>query len=307
MSTPLVPVLLIVFNRPDLTTKVFERIRQMQPTKLFIAADGPRADRPGEEALCRETRAATATIDWPCQVHRLERKENVGCKLGAYLAISWFFEYVEEGIILEDDCLPHPTFFRFCSELLERYRDVPEVALISGNNFQASPSPYSYYFTRYAQIWGWATWQRTWQTYDLEIASWSGDADSLRSAVRNARVRRYFAKQFNAVKFAGKDTWDYQMIHLCLTKGLICINPKRNLVENIGFDERATHTLSEDPENPMPTALPMDFPLSHPPSRVVDERADRYTETHVRGIPPNLFASWVRSYKKRFDLKKFDR
>lgn len=293
------PVLLIVFNRPDLAKQVFERIRMMRPRQLFIAADGPRPDRPEEAGLCRETREATVNIDWPCEVHRLESEKNYGCKVGPWRAISWFFEHVEEGIILEDDCLPDPTFFRFCAELLERYRAQPRVALISGNNFQKEACRRSYYFSRYAQIWGWATWRSTWQKYDLEIKDWNGDPDSLKGTVANARVRRYFTKQFNAVKWGGKDAWDYQMMHLCLSQGLACINPNRNLVENIGFDERATHTFAEDPDNPLPSAFPMEFPLSHPESIDIDEKADRYTETHVRGIPPNLLASWMRSLKKR--------
>lgn len=294
-----IPVLLIVFNRPDLAAKVFERIRKIRPEKLFIAADGPRPHRPGEDLLCQATRAVTANVDWPCEVHRLVHEHNLGCKNAVAGAITWFFDHVEEGIILEDDCLPDPSFFAFCADLLERYRVTPDVALISGNNFQKFPCRHSYYFSRYAQIWGWATWRRTWRNYDVNIDAWNGDPNSLRGSIRNARVRRYFAKQFNAIKSGEKDTWDYQLMHLCLNDGLVCINPKRNLVANIGFDERATHTVSTDPHLPLPAAEAVELPLSHPPSIAVDEHADRYTETHVRGIPACFFSSLIRSLKKR--------
>mgnify|MGYP000020444581 CR=1 FL=1 len=136
MNLPTPPILFIIFNRPDLTSRVFERIREQRPGQLFIAADGPRASKPDDFNHCNETREVTRNIDWPCEVHRLERDVNIGCKIGVSTAISWFFEHVEQGIILEDDCLPDATFFPYCAELLERFKNVNQVALISGNNFQ---------------------------------------------------------------------------------------------------------------------------------------------------------------------------
>ena len=294
------PILFIIFNRPDLAARVFERIRQQRPSQLFIAADGPRVNNPDDFRLCGEARDLTRNIDWPCEVYRLEQEANLGCRVGVSSAINWFFEHVEQGIILEDDCLPHSSFFPFCAELLERYKASEQVALISGNNFQISPCNASYYFSRHAEIWGWATWRRTWRAYDRDMNDWNGDPNSLRGSIRNARVRRYYARRFNSVKLGDINTWDYQLVHLCFARQFHCINPCRNLVENIGFDERATHAWSPaDADNARREAVEMEFPLAHPMSAEIDERADRYYETHRRGIPANLFASLLRSLKKR--------
>lgn len=293
-------MLLVVFNRPDLTRRVFERIREAQPSRLFIAADGPRSDRPDESQLCAETRIAVSAIDWPCEVHRLERDVNLGCKAAVSSAISWFFEHVEEGIILEDDCLPDPSFFPYCSELLERYRHETRVALIGSNDFQPQESGAargtSYYFTKYPHIWGWATWRRTWEKYDVTLAGWNGDPRSL-TRISNKRTRRHFAKRFDKIKAGRMDTWDFQLIHQCLTLDSLAINPSVNLVENIGFDDRATHTHSSSA--PHPEAVPMHFPLAHPSILSIDESADRHTERWVQGVPPHRFASLVKSLRKR--------
>jgi hypothetical protein len=186
--------------------------------------------------------------------------------------------------------------------LLDKYRETDEVALVGGNNFGQHDCQHSYCFSRYAQIWGWAAWKRTWLGYDVGIRAWSGDPNSLKRSIQNARVRRYFAKRFDSVKSGEMDTWDYQLVHLCLSKGLVCITPRHNLVDNIGFDGRATHTVTAGPAHPLPAAEAMVFPLSHPPAIEVDERADRYNETHVRGIPANLFSSLFRSLKKRLRI-----
>lgn len=296
-----VPVLLVVFNRPDLTQRVFERIREARPPRLFITADGPRPDRPNEPQLCAETRMAVANVDWPCQVYQLYRDTNLGCKMAVSSAITWFFEHVEEGIILEDDCLPDPSFFRYCGELLERYRDEPRVAMIGSNNVQppkfSKARRTSYYFSKYPQIWGWATWRRTWQDYDVTLANWSGDPESL-TRISNPRARQRLAKRFNHIKAGILNTWDYQLVHLCLFTDKISISPSVNLVENIGFDDRATHTLPSC-SVPHPKAAQMSFPLIHPSSHAIDETADRHTEIWVQGAPPSILPSLALSLQKR--------
>ena len=300
MNLPTPPILFIIFNRPDLTSRVFERIREQRPSQLFIAADGPRASKPDDFNRCYETREVTRNIDWPCEVHRLERDVNIGCKIGVSSAISWFFEHVEQGIILEDDCLADASFFPYCSELLERFKNVNQVALISGNNFQKVPCSQSYYFTRHPLIWGWASWRRTWKLYDIEMKTWNGDPNSLRQSISNACVRRHFARRFNGVKFEGANTWAYPLTYCCFANHQICINPSRNLVENIGFDERATHTnSSSELKNMRQTSVAMKFPLHHPSSTSVDESADFYYETKVREIAPHFFAKLLRSIEKR--------
>lgn len=164
------PVLFTIFNRPDTTQLVFEKIREFKPSKLYIAADGPRADREGEDALCRETRGVI-NVDWDCEVQYLYRSENLGCKLGMSGAIKWFFENEPEGIVLEDDCLPGEDFFRFCDTLLEKYRDDTRVAHIAGTRMTLNDKfgDATYYFSKYTHIWGWASWRRVWKNYDENL------------------------------------------------------------------------------------------------------------------------------------------
>ncbi|MGC4016766.1 MAG: hypothetical protein QM755_19960 [Luteolibacter sp.] len=285
MKTP--PIVLTIFNRPDLAERVFEKIRQARPERLFVAADGPRAGRPGEAELCEAARRVTEQIDWPCVCERLYRSENLGCRRAMAEAITWFFERVEEGIILEDDCVPDATFFPYCAELLEKYRDNPDIAMISGDNFQPAgrldDSASSYYFSKYPHIWGWASWRRFWRDYDVEMREWSGDPESLASVVQSPAVRRHLANVFDAVKAGRIDTWDFQLMFECLRSGRLAVTPHVNLVMNDGFDERATHTVTKEGHTTWPAAA-MAFPLIHPPEIQVDLNADRHTEREVFGV-----------------------
>jgi hypothetical protein len=296
------PVLFLVFNRADLTRRVFQRIRDIRPALLFVAADGPRLGRDSDRLACEEVRLALADIDWPCTVRRLYRKQNLGCKIAVSSAISWFFEHVEEGIILEDDCLPDPTFFPFCAQLLDRYRDKPDVALISGN--QMLPSKHmprqatSYYFSKYPNIWGWATWRRAWRHYDVSLSGWDGNSKDLKG-ISNPRVRRRFGRRFDAVKAGCNDTWDYQLFHQCLQSNGLCVSPVVNLVKNIGFDERATHTL-EPVYSEAPGVRAMSFPMVHPERISCDEKTDKRTEARVYRVPANLWVSLWWSLAKRY-------
>lgn len=281
------PILFLIFNRSDLTGRVFERIREIKPAILYIAADGPRASRPSEELLCAETRAVTETIDWDCEVHRLYRDENLGCKTAVSSAITWFFDHVESGIILEDDCLPTLSFFRFCAELLALYDHRDDMGIIGGSRaFHLSPSPpESYYFSKYPHIWGWATWRKVWQHYDVNLNSWDGTEVSLLPQLKNRLVRKHWAEIFNSVKNGGVDTWDYQLAHLCLAGRRLSLSPTVNLVTNIGFDERATHTVACDPDRHPPEGTEILFPLSHPGCFQADETFDQMDETENWRIP----------------------
>ncbi|MGC1799486.1 MAG: hypothetical protein WA701_03795, partial [Solirubrobacterales bacterium] len=182
------PVAMLIFNRPETTARVFERVREARPPKLLVVADGPRADRPGEAGRCREARAVVEAVDWPCELMTDYSEVNLGCGKRISSGLDWVFDSVEEAIVLEDDCLPHPSFFRFCEELLKRYRAEERVVHVSGDNFQSagraggavgrllrlagrSWSP-SYYFSRYAHVWGWASWRRAWSDYDFEMTAW---------------------------------------------------------------------------------------------------------------------------------------
>lgn len=246
------PVLLLVFNRPDHTRRVFERVREMQPELLFVSADGPRSHKPEDADKCASVRAIFEQVDWPCTVHTNFMPENHGCRRAVQAGISWFFQHVEAGIILEDDCLPDPSFFNFCSELLERYRNNPEVMHIAGNN----PDPRvcrhletSYLFSRFSLIWGWATWRRAWQHYDPNFTGlenmWSDPESPLYRLVGDKAACRYMFDKFLRTRSGELDTWDYAWFFSILKNNGLCIVPKVNLVRNIGFDDTGTHTSKE--------------------------------------------------------------
>jgi len=242
-------VLFLVFNRPDATAQVFEAIRQARPPRLYVAADGPRVGREGEAGRVAAVREIATAVDWPCEVKTLFRDKNLGCKYAVSGAITWFFEQEKQGIILEDDCLPHPEFFRFCEAMLERYERDERVWMITGNNFQGGRrrGDASYYFSKYSHIWGWATWRRAWSQYDAEIQFWPEwrDSDDWIAAVPDAVERRYWTKILNTEYSGGVDTWDYQWQAVLFRNRGLSVVPNVNLVSNIGFGSSATHTTSE--------------------------------------------------------------
>lgn len=274
------PVAFIIFNRPDTTERVFAEIAKARPPKLLVIADGPRANRSGEAEKCVATRAIIERVDWPCEVLTNYSEVNLGCKRRVSSGIDWVFEQVEEAIILEDDCLPHPTFFRFCEELLSHYRDDDRIAVISGDNFQLGQkrTDASYYFSRYNHIWGWASWRRAWKYYDLEARLWPElrDGGCLDGLIPNPGERKYWAGAFEAVYQGHIDTWDYQWTLACWSQGMISVLPEVNLVSNIGFGADATHTRGASKYADMPVAQ-MDFPLCHPHIVLPHPKADSFT------------------------------
>ena len=261
------PILFLVFNRPNLTQKVFETIRNCQPSRLYVAADGPRPHKSGELQLCAETRKIVEQVDWDCAVRKLYREENLGCGRAVSEAITWFFEQESEGIILEDDCLPDASFYPFCREMLERYRDNDKVGSISGNNFlppaMQAATPYS--FSKYAQIWGWASWARFWKSYDFEL---SGQEEEWEEIIRRANPieyhARYWIEVFRAMKSGLLDTWDYQVIFSAWKSGFVHVYPSRNLISNLGYGESATHTNFESPLSGLRAEALEDFEITLP-------------------------------------------
>ena len=262
----MVPILFIIFNRPGTTQQVFNEIRKARPAQLFVAADGPRKNRPDEQEDCRKAREIINQVDWECRVSTLFRDENLGCKNGVSSAIDWFFSHVEEGIILEDDCVPDESFFQFCQELLERYRDDERIMMISGNNFDSEMrSGHSYYFSRYIHAWGWATWRRAWQKFDLTMKQWPVVRNSLWlvDILEEHEAIDYWNRIFQYTYSGGIDTWDYQWVFSCWLQNGLVITPQTNLVANIGFHQFATHTKDPD-SSPQLKVASMVFPLQHP-------------------------------------------
>lgn len=287
-------VLLLVFNRPEVTHRVFEAIRSAKPARLYVAADGPRADRPAEAAKCEAARAIASRVDWPCEVRTLFRKENLGCKRAVSSAIDWFFEHEEQGIILEDDCLPSQSFFWFCQQLLERYRNDSRVWQIAGTAFLEreldAPRECSYFFSRYGPVWGWASWRRVWRHADPDLAQWREmrAEPNLRSAYPD-RAERAARRKLGDRLFAGEiDTWDYQWGMIKNFQSGLSVIPRRSLIVNLGFGPEATHTHMEHPFAAS-KACELRFPLRHPPFVLADGRHDEmYRGKLVLGSPAGI-------------------
>jgi len=273
-------ILLLIFNRLETTKKVFSEIRKVKPKKLFIAADGPREEKREEKRKCEEVRKITENINWQCEVKRLYRNKNLGCKRAVSSAIDWFFENVDSGIILEDDCLPNASFFRFCQEMLRKYKEENKIFHIGGDNFQPLRRQHknSYYFSKYTHIWGWATWRRAWKYYDVNMKSWP---EIKRKGSLNKFWKFYWEKQYWKTIFdatySGKiDTWDYQWLYTAWVNNALSIIPGVNLVRNIGFRSDSTHTSGKSKSFEIKTRE-MEFPLKHPKSLIENLKGDNYT------------------------------
>lgn len=280
------PVILIVFNRPDLTARTFAAVRKARPPKLLIIADGPRADRPDDVALCQSTLEIVEAVDWPCEVLREYATENMGCGRRISSGLTWAFEQVESAIILEDDCIPDPTFFDFCNVLLNHYAEDDRVMMISGTNFQKGiqRGEGSYYFSRYPNIWGWATWRRSWEKFDFGMERWAElrRTDWLRKRSSNAIMSAYWRFQFDCTTEGRIDNWGYPWIFSFWCNEGLSIVPNVNLIVNEGFREDGTHTTGG--LSPTPAAQSIKFPLTHPKELTADLKAD-LLEDYTRWLP----------------------
>lgn len=272
------PILFLIFNRPETTRTVFETIRGSRPAYLYIAADGPRAQKTGEKEVCADLRnEILAKIDWPCEVKTLFREKNLGCKLAVSSALDWFFENVEEGIILEDDCLPDRSFFQFCQELLEKYRTDDRIAMISGNHFGNDKlGSADYYFTKIPHIWGWATWRRTWNDYDLGMSKYPAFKENgeIKNIWLDKKVQNYWVDIFGEVYDDKIDTWDYQLTFSVFLNKKLCVCPNVNLVSNIGFGKDFTNTVIIDKRVTNISLEKINFPLVHPKQVEYSEKND---------------------------------
>ncbi len=270
------PVLFLVFNRPETTRRVLEAIRRVQPGRLYVAADGVRADHAEDKERCEKVLDLIRSgIDWDCDVKYLSRSRNLGCKHAVSSAITWFFQNVDEGIIIEDDCLPAPQFFHFCTALLARYRDVPRVAHVCGFNCQRGRvrGDGSYYFSRYFHVWGWASWRRAWSGYDVEMRDYRAFLESgcLDNLFERRSLREYWREIFDATAAGKVNTWDYQWVYRNFKEDRLAVVPNFNMMENIGFGASATHTSSGSRRAPpVASAIPDVFV---PPSFTVPSRA----------------------------------
>ena len=284
------PIAVIIFNRAETTLQVLDAIRKVKPKKLYVIADGPRKNHPEDEKNCRETRAVFDQVDWNCEIFKKFSVENFGCGKSPSNGISWVFEQEEECIILEDDCVPHISFFRFCQELLKKYRNDKRIMMISGNDhrLKVSENKKSYFFSRHTQTWGWATWKRAWNYYDYEMKLWPEVRESkwLYQIMQDHRTAKYWTKLFDRChQDKNKDYWDFQWTFCCLAQNALNIIPEHNLVSNIGFGEMGgTHFIgSAAPFANLPVSE-MPFPLQHPATMTQDIKSDYQINKSVYGV-----------------------
>ena len=272
------PVALFIYRRPEMTERVWQALARARPDRLFIVADGPKdaADR----AACLAARRIVDRVTWPCERLTNYADSNLGCGPRMNSGLAWAFEQCEEAIILEDDCLPHPTFFRFCDEMLDRYRATAGVMSVTGANYQFGRrrGEASYYFSRYPLIWGWATWRRAWQLHDPDITKWTElrRTDWLRRALGHPTAAEYWRVKMDGVVARPGEYWDYPWMFACWANGGLTVTPNVNLVTNIGYGPSGTHTTNPRSRFASVPAEPMSFPLTHQADIVPHDDADHF-------------------------------
>ncbi|MBE8995547.1 glycosyltransferase family 2 protein [Microcystis aeruginosa] len=275
------PVAFLIFNRPDTTARVFEAIRQAKPPKLLVVADGPRLDKSDDIEKCKAARAVIERVDWDCEVLKNYSDLNLGCRKRVSSGLDWVFSTVEKAIILEDDCLPHPSFFRFCQELLEHYQNDERIMSIIGCNFQfgRQRTKYSYYFSQINLIWGWATWRRAWHYYDSDMSLWREvkQDNLLKYILRDPQEVKYWTKIFQRTYDEDINSWGYRWILSCFLQHGLAVTPNRNLVSNVGFGVNATHTTNDSSPINSVNVEAMEFPLCHTPYMIPHIDADKFT------------------------------
>lgn len=296
--TPLkTPVLFLVFNRPDTTKEVFNKIRQAKPLRLYVAGDGPRDNYNDDKDKIVQVREIATKVDWPCEVKTLFQDVNLGCKKAVSSAISWFFINEEKGIILEDDCVPHLDFFNFCERLLDRYADNEMISAITGDNFQNNRwrGDSSYYYSKYTMCWGWATWRRAWKNYDGDLSFWPNWSKTNSWLEKNPDIveRRYWKRIFDKMISDKIDTWDYPWMASVWFHGGLTVTPNVNLVSNIGFGKEATHTTSKNNKFSKLAVKELST-IKNPKNIIRDNEADTWTfNYHYGGKNLRFPYNWI--------------
>lgn len=303
------PVVLFIFNRPDLVSIVFEKIAKLQPALLFIVSDGARADREGEESLVKECRKIATDTYWGCEIYCNFSDVNMGCKNRISTGIDWVFSHVKTAIFLEDDCYPDDSFFGYCEELLEKFRDDERISIINGTNHIANVSKNygaDYYFSKYPHIWGWASWSHKWiKNYDVNMSDWPRykKLELLKFTFKDKSEVIFWTNYFDQVFLKKIDTWDFQVSYMNFSKNLLAIAPTKNLISNIGFNRSdATHTTSKSPYAELKT-YQVRTPLLHPAKLEQNKLYDNIESTQYRH---HLLQAFIRKlyYKFRQRLSK---
>ena len=286
------PIAFLIFKRPEETDRVFQVIRKIKPETLLIVADGPR--NPEEKELCEKVRRVVENIDWPCEVLKNYSETNLGCKKRISSGLDWVFQNVDRAIILEDDCLPNESFFLFCAELLEKYKDNEKIMHIGGINVQTESKKTiqndSYYFSNIAQIWGWATWKRAWQRYDVNMNDWPKikAEKKLIDVLKKPILVDYFEYLFQKMYMSKLTTWDVAWTYTCMKENGLCIVPNKNLIQNIGFGQGATHSIANKGYIGEMKLEALTFPLIHPEKIEVDKTNNEVIYKKVFGIQTRI-------------------
>lgn len=297
------PVLLIAFNRPDTTKIVLERIRELQPEKLFIAIDGPRTNKMGEQAKVQEVVGIVGAIDWPCKVFYKKEKENLGCRDAVISAIDWVFEKEEYVIVIEDDVIPTLGFFHFAAKMLDAYKDNTNVGLISANNYSPIDSHKEYYFSSYTHIWGWATWKRVWQEFKIDPLRMEevlklGPKQGWMNRKEKYYLRWYFNWWLESWKDGTSKAWGPYFFFHIFSQGLLAIVPSNNIATNIGLV--GTHAKGELDQHNWP--VDNTFSVCNIRDRVIrDIEYDQYhMKNYLANFGPPTFAKRLSNRFKRF-------
>lgn len=296
------PIAFFVFNRPNITQKVFNEIRKAKPEKLFLVADGPRNQ--AEKQKCDDVKKIIGNVDWKCEVYKNYSVINMGCDPRIASGINWVFQNTDRAIFLEDDCFPNQSFFRFCDELLEKYKDDKEIMHISGDNFQTGNKKFKckedYYFSTISQSWGWATWKRSWNLYDKDLKRWpeAKKSNLLGKIFDDKAYADYWENLLQKFYERQRVNWDGRWTFACFVNRGLCIMPKVNLISNIGFGESATHTKQQKHKSANLPTYPIEFPLTHPDKKTTNQIADDYTMKQFFGVNENLKQTikwWLKS------------
>lgn len=311
LTTFKTPILFLIFNRPDTTQKVFDEIKKIKPKYLYVAADGPRKNKPGETELCRVTREIIKQVDWPCEIKTRFLDYNLGCGRAVSSSISWFFDSVEKGIILEDDCVPNGSFFHFCEKLLDKYEKDEKVMHIGGTNMRPEIGiRESYCFSDIPNIWGWASWRRAWKLYQFHFGSTEDIITVVDNHFRKKSLQSYWKNVFLQTHRRKIDTWDYQWVFACWKNNGLSISPKVNLISNIGFNNNSSRFFLHDSVRDTTKTNEISFPLIHPTITCNEER-DNFLYKNV------YLHSWQRIFRLlrennfshliQYSLKKINR
>ncbi|MEB2286787.1 MAG: glycosyltransferase family 2 protein [Anaerolineae bacterium] len=297
-NTSNIPIAFVIYKRPDVTRRVFAAIAAARPRRLYVIADGPRDE--SEAARCAETRAIIEGVNWPCEVFTDYAETNLGLKRRNSSGMDWVFAHEERAIILEDDNLSDPTFFRYCADLLDHYRDDERIMQIAGTNpLRGAYRPQaSYFFTGYMHTWGWATWRRAWQHFDVTMSQWADPQvrEHVLSQFSNLRERDFWFHQWSQCYEGKIDSWSFGWSFACRARDGLSVMPRHNLISNIGFGLEATHTLVRNRVAAMPTQ-PMTFPLRHPTTVMRDVEADRLL-SRVALLRPPLYRRAVNRLRR---------